>query len=387
VPQSRVTARTRMHTLEGGTPTRLLQSAWTQERRHAFIGLDPDGRVREWGRAARLLFGYAAEEMLGLTLERLYLPEDVKHGEHRWALDAARSYGQIDEDRWMRRQDGARVWISSTTTALHTPSGEPEGFVRICRDRTDLRTHVESLQARLDRAMDSERRFQQVLGTLAHEVRNPLGDIAIAGRIVGRLGAGDARLRQCAESIERQVAFIERMVADLLESTRAALGKARLQCEALDVAALLDDAVQTCRSQLVATGQDLQVTVPEPPVEATLDRVRIKQVLVNLLSNASKFSANGARIWLKAHAEDGWVVIRVEDKGRGIPRELMPRLFEAFSQATTEGHTAGGGLGLGLVVVKRIVDMHGGTVAVMSEGHGQGVEVVVRLPLRQPQPV
>jgi PAS domain S-box-containing protein len=366
------------------TYRRLLQLALAQEQQHAIIALDADGRVMEWAGGAARVYGFTADEMIGRTMERLMSEDEVRRGEAAWSLKAARSYGYAEEDRWHTRKDGLRIWVSSVTSVLRDEGGGLAGYVKIARDRTDLRTQVESLQHRLEECERVEDRRHVVLGTLAHELRNPLQEIASAARIVRRVAIDDENIRMSVQIIERQVRFIDNLLRDLMESTRSAVGKARLHCDPVGLRKLLDDAIETCRGALDARRQALEVVVPgETQVE--VDVVRMRQVIVNLLGNASKFSPEGARIWIKANVEAGELVLRVEDHGSGIPAELLPRIFDLFTQAGAEGEAAGHGLGLGLGVVKTLVEMHGGTVQARSEGAGRGTEIIVRVPARRPR--
>jgi two-component system CheB/CheR fusion protein len=371
-----------MHPVSASPAVRhALQLTLAQERQHAVIVLDPSGLVREWTGASERLFGFTACEMKGQSLERFYVEEDMRHGEASWGLQAAASYGYIDEDRWMRRRDGLRIWVCSTTTALH--EGEAlVGFLRICRDRSDLRGHVETLQQRLAQVDGAHGSQDAALGTLAHELRNPLGEIANCVFLMKRMGKDEPKLLAAAESAGRQVQAIERLVADLLETTRVATGKARLQYEPVPVRALVDEAIETCSAALSARGQSVEVLLPDDAV-VDMDHLRMKQVVVNLLHNSSKFSPNGEKIWVKGHFQDDCLVLDVEDHGRGISPEMMPRIFELFAQAKGEGGGAGHGLGLGLGVVKSIVEMHGGVVQARSAGNAKGTEIIVRIPLKR----
>jgi PAS domain S-box-containing protein len=364
-------------------PSRLLQLALTREQQNALILLDIEGRVLEWLPGARAIFGYDAEEMLGHSLERLFTLDDAQRQESKWSLDAARSYGHAEDERWHLRRDGVRIWATSTTTALRDEAGALVGFLRVSRDRTDMRGHVDTLQQRLQDATRAQGERLLVLGTLAHELRNPLGEIANAGRIVRRVADGNEYLATSAQSIERQVRFIETLVQDLLESTRAAAGKTRLERKPCDLRRIIDLAVETCRGALEARQQALEV-VASGPILADVDPTRMQQVVVNLLSNSSKFSPIGGRIWIKANVEGADLMLRVEDQGRGISPEMLPRIFELFTQSAGEGGGAGHGLGLGLGVVKSIVELHGGTVQARSEGNGLGAEFIVRLPMERP---
>ena len=364
------------------TPLALLELALAQEQEHAVIVLDTDGRVVGWHAGAYATFGYSADEMLGESLERIFTPEDLQRGEAEWELRAARSYGKAEDDRWHVRKDGLRIWVSGAMTALHDTAGDVVGFVKIARDRTDLRSHVETLQHRLEQATQAENDKGVILATLAHELRNPLGPLSNAVQIIRSVAVDRPQIAGCVQIIDRQVRFIESLVKDLLEETRAAVGKMKLHVAPVELGAVIDNALETCSTDLNARAQSVEVLIPDA-VRLEADAVRLQQVIVNLIANSSKFSPPGSTIWIKATTDADELVLRVEDHGQGIPAELLPRIFELFTQAGHEGESAAHGLGLGLGVVKAIVEMHGGTVQAKSEGADKGTEISVRLPLRQ----
>jgi PAS domain S-box-containing protein len=360
----------------------LLQLALAQEGEHAIIILDADARVVTWLAGAARVLGWTRDEMLGKTLERIFTPEDLARGALEWEVRAARAYGKAEDDRWQVRKGGMRIWASGVMTGLRDPDGNLLGFSKILRDRTDWRSQVETLQARLEEASKAEHQKHVLLGTLAHELRNPLGPLSNAAQII-RLAAPDTpQIASSVQIVQRQVRFIESLIKDLLEETRIGVGKVRLHYETVELRALIDHAIETCSASLDEQGQTVEMLLPET-LSFDGDRVRLQQVLVNLITNSSKFSPAGSRIWIKSTVEADEVVIRVEDHGRGIPSELLPRIFELFTQAAAEGENAGQGLGLGLGLVKAIVEMHGGTVQARSEGQDKGAEMIVRLPLRR----
>ena len=365
------------------TPRDLLELALVQEQEHALILLDADARVVSWLAGATKTLGYTADEMIGQTLERLFTPEDLARGDLDWELRAARSYGKAEDDRWQVRKDGLRIWVSGILTALRVERGEIVGYTKILRDRTDLRSQVETLQAKVEQAAHVEHEKHVVLGTLAHELRNPLAPLTNAAQMI-RIVAGDKpQIAACVQIIERQVRFIEQLVHDLLEGTRVAVGKMKLHYEPVDLATAIANAIETCSVALNDRRQIVEVLIPDAVV-IDADPIRVQQVFVNLITNSSKFSPAGSRIWVKATVDADELVLHVEDKGKGIPSELLPQIFDLFTQASTEGDGAGQGLGLGLGLVKSIVEMHGGSVQAKSEGAGKGAEIIVRLPLRQP---
>ena len=360
----------------------LLQHVLTLQHEHAIILLDEAARVTEWLPSASQVFGYCAGEMRGSTLERLFTPDDLARGDLDWELRAARSYGKAEDDRWLVRKDGLRIWASGVTTALYHPDGSLRGYSKILRDRTDLKGQIEALQARLETAARADHERHVVLGTLAHELRSPLGPLANAANLIRIAGADTPRIHAAAQIIERQVRFIEMLVCDLLETTRINLGKAQLHYAHVELRDIIDKALETCSAALKEREQEVEVLLPSA-LDLDADPIRLQQVLVNVIGNASKFSPPGNRIWIKGTVDGADLVLRVEDHGKGIPAELLPRIFDLFTQAQDEGGGANGGLGLGLQLVKTIVEMHRGTVQARSEGAGKGAEVIVRLPLQR----
>jgi PAS domain S-box-containing protein len=365
------------------TAAELVDLALAQEKEHAIIVLDTGGRVMSWLPGAESVLGYGAQEMIGETLERLFTPEDLERGDLDWELRAAQSYGRSEDDRWHVRKDGLRVWVSAAVTALKNRSGDIVGYVKVLRDRTDIRTQLDALQSRLQRATELENEKHVAFGMLAHELRSPLGPLTNAAHVIRRVASQVPEIAASVQIIERQVRFIENLVKDLLEATRIGVGKVRLHPESLDVRSVLNAAIETCSAMLDDRQQTVEIVMPDT-LTLEADASRLQQVIVNLITNSSKFSPPGTTVWIKITVDADELVLRVEDKGRGIPPELLPRIFDLFTQADDEGDSAGHGLGLGLGLVKSIVQMHGGTVQARSEGDGKGAEIIVRLPLRQP---
>jgi two-component system CheB/CheR fusion protein len=360
----------------------LVSAALAQQQEHAIVVLDAEARIVEWLPAATRTFGWERAEMLGQTLERLFTPEDLARGDLDWELRAARSYGKGENDRWQLRKDGIRIWVTGILTALRDEAGALAGFVKILRDRTDIRTHIEALQSRCNQAEQLENERFAMLGVLGHELRNPLAPLRSASDLIRIAAPDDPRIRACAQIIDRQIRFMDEMLKDLLESTRVGIGKARLQYSTFELRSVIDAAVETCSTLLRDRGQQVELLLPDA-LALEADAIRLQQVLVNLLTNSSKFSPHGSRIWIKATVDARELVLAVEDHGRGIPPDMLPKVFELFTQAGASGERFGEGLGLGLRLVKSIVELHGGTVQARSEGTDRGTEISVRLPLRR----
>ena len=226
---------------------------------------------------------------------------------------------------------------------------------------------------------DQDRRKNEFLAMLSHELRNPLAPITNA---VHMLGTGDAaKVEWARDVLDRQVKQLCRLVDDLLDVSRITHGKIELRLEAVDVAAVIDVAVETVRPFIEARGHALTVTSPSQPVRVRGDFARLAQVLANLLNNAAKYTEDGGQIALSADREGSQIVFRVRDSGMGIPKESLGSIFEPFRQLGPAIDRPQGGLGVGLTLVKRLVDKHGGAVEVFSAGPRAGSEFVVRLPL------
>jgi PAS domain S-box-containing protein len=368
-----------------GRAQSLLQLAFEQETEHAFILLDEHGTILSWTGAAAKMFGYGSAEMLGHTLERLFTQEDLERGELANEFKTACSYGRADDDRWFVRKDRMRIWVSGVLTALRTKEGDLAGFSKIFRDRTDTRSQIDTLRNRLAAALQADNQKSIFIGTLAHELRNPLGPLMNAAHLIRNSFAEKSEVTYPLKIIDRQVRFIDNLVGELLDLTRIGNGKVVLNLAMVELQQVMADAIETCSVQLAERQQVIELLAPNA-ITLEADSLRLQQVLINLIGNSSKFSAIGSKIWLKATVEGTEVVVRVEDKGEGIPSELLPYIFELFTQATSaeRSEPTKSGLGLGLNLVKSFVELHHGTVQARSEGVGKGAEFTVRLPLKQP---
>jgi PAS domain S-box-containing protein len=228
---------------------------------------------------------------------------------------------------------------------------------------------------------DADRRKDEFLALLAHELRNPLAPIRNALQVMRLAGGDPATAERSREMIERQVQQMVRLVDDLMDVSRISRGKLQLRTERVTLASVVNAAVETCRPLLSAKRQDLCVTLPEEEVLVEADPTRLAQVVLNLLNNAAKYTDEGGRIRLAAEQRGAEAVVTVKDTGIGISPQMLPRIFEMFTQVDHTLERSQGGLGIGLTLVKRLVELHGGTVEARSDGLGRGCEFVVRVPL------
>ncbi len=228
---------------------------------------------------------------------------------------------------------------------------------------------------------DADRRKDEFLAMLAHELRNPLAPIRNALRILSARGAAEREFDTLRAMMERQVEHLVRMVDDLMDVSRIMRGRIELRTKPLKLAEIVARAVETARPAIDARGHELSASVPAEPVWIRGDLVRLAQVFANLLTNAAKYTEGAGRISLTARSEENFAEVSVRDNGIGMAPELLPRVFDLFVQGDRSVGRSQGGLGIGLTLVRRLVEMHGGTIRAESAGRGRGSAFIVRLPL------
>lgn len=359
----------------------LLTLTLTNVETHALVLLDPQGTIVGWLAGAERLFGYAADEIVGQNVSVLFTPEDLEKELSSWEQKTASESGESEDDRWQVRKDGGRIWVSGSLTALRDAAGELVGFAKIMRNRSDQRSQVETLENQVSYLQQAEQRKNAFISTLAHELRNPLAAIANASHLLKACEQVSGDLAQVVAIIRRQTEFMGSMINDLLEVAHTAAGKVSLRKEHVVLQEIVLDAIETCRPSLDARAQVLQSLMPEVAVVLNADPVRLRQVFVNLVENASKYNSSGGRVWVKATVEGDEAVVRVCDTGIGIDPNVMPHIFDLFTQAEIGAPSSSGGMGIGLSVVKENVALHHGSVQAISDGRGKGSEFVVRLPM------
>jgi signal transduction histidine kinase len=245
---------------------------------------------------------------------------------------------------------------------------------------------AEALHASHARLAEADRRKDEFLATLAHELRNPLAPIRNMLEVMKRADGNGSLMEQAQATMTRQLSHMVRLIDDLLDVSRISRGKVELKRERVELASVMSLAVEACRPLVDGARHDMKVILPPEPIYLNADPVRLAQVFGNILNNASKYTDPGGKIWLTAERQGSDVVVNVKDTGIGIPSDQLGGIFELFTQVDRTLERSQGGLGIGLTLVKRLVEMHGGTVTAHSDGAGQGSEFVVRLPILIEQP-
>jgi PAS domain S-box-containing protein len=354
-------------------------------RDYAILLLDTRGCVLSWNDGATLLFGYHAAEVIGQSFLKFFIPEDVDTGRAQAEVRQAASSGQVTCDQWQVRRDGTRFWGCAVVTALRDERGELKGFAKVIRDTTDRKQLEMELRRQAEELADANRRKDEFLAMLSHELRNPLAPVLNSVHVL-RQAPDDPTLVQFAGNmVERQVRHMARLIDDLLDVTRLTHGKVRLRTERIELGALAERVAEGVRPLMEERGHEFTVVPCAEPVWLEADPVRLDQVLVNLLNNAAEYTDRGGHIQLLVTREAPDVLIQVRDDGTGIAPDLLPRVFDLFAQADTSLDRGGGGLGIGLALVKRVVTLHGGSIRVHSEGPGRGSTFTVRLPAASDQ--
>jgi signal transduction histidine kinase len=239
----------------------------------------------------------------------------------------------------------------------------------------------------IEELRESDRRKDEFLALLAHELRNPLAPLRNSLNILQLMGQDDPASERIRETMERQVNHLVRLVDDLLEVSRITRGKVELRKENIELAAVVRNAIETSRPLIDAAGLQLAISLPQEPIVLHGDPVRLAQVLANLLNNAAKYTNEGGQIWFTAREDNDEAVISIRDTGIGISAEALPKVFDMFMQGDRSANRSHGGLGIGLTLVRTLVELHEGTVTALSEGLGRGSEFVLRLPLAKTRSV
>jgi PAS domain S-box-containing protein len=363
--------------------TRAHLAAIVESSDDAIVSKTLQSIILSWNRGAERLFGYSADEAIGQPITML-LPPD-RRSEEQHILDRIIRGERIEHFETVRvTKDGRRIDISLTISPIRDARGEIVGASKVARD-ISLR---KSLEARNDELREREQLARQeaeaanrakdeFLAMLGHELRNPLSPILTALQLMKLRGSGGLERERTV--IERQVSHLTRLVDDLLDVSRIARGKVELKEELVEIAEVVAKAIEIATPLLDQRTHALDVDVPRR-LWVRGDSTRLNQVVSNLLTNAAKYTPPGGRITVRASEERGEIVIRVRDAGIGIAPDVLPSVFDLFVQERQGIDRSQGGLGLGLTIVRNLVERHGGTVSAHSGGRGTGSEFVVRLP-------
>ncbi|MBV8518022.1 MAG: PAS domain S-box protein [Acidobacteria bacterium] len=368
---------------------------------YAIFLLDPTGHITTWNAGARRIKGYEPEEIIGKHFSTFYGEEDLRSGKPERELKIAREVGMVEDEGWRIRKDGTRFWANVVITAVYDATGQLRGFTKVTRDMTE-RKHAEETQRALYEqrearllaeeerrrsdessrvAQEANRAKDEFLMTLSHELRTPMTAILGWARLLPTLTADDAMFHEAVAAIGRGAQLQARLIDDVLDVSRIVSGKLRLTTESIDVARLIAAAVEAVQPSADAKYITLSTDLGPALGSVIVDPTRIQQVIWNLLTNAVKFTPKYGVVQIQARRTNSRLQISVVDTGEGIEPSFLPHVFEPFRQAENPSTRVHGGLGLGLSIVRYLVEAHGGTVAVESRGRGAGATFTVTLPI------
>jgi two-component system CheB/CheR fusion protein len=350
----------------------------------AVVATDIEGRTVFINPVAQRLTGWSAADAVGRPIADIF---QIINEHSREAVESpvtkvlreGLTLGLANHTLLIAR-DGSERPIDDSGAPIQDAQGQILGAVLVFRDITERRELERALAQQAADLAEADRRKNEFLAMLSHELRNPLAAVCSALELV-RCGAGEEDRKMAHDIMERQTQHMVRMVHDLLDVSRVVRGRIELRKEPVDLASAVGHAIEESQGLIQGRRHQLNVALPAETLWVEADRVRLAQMIANLLDNAAKYTADGGQIGLTARADGPMAEIRVRDNGVGISQEMLPRVFDLFAQADRSLDRSQGGLGVGLAVVRTLADMQGGTVEAHSAGLGQGSEFVLRLPL------
>ena len=344
---------------------------------YAIFLLDPQGLVTSWNGGAQRIIGYKAEEILGKHFSRFFTEEDLRDAKPWEELAVARQSGRFEGHGWRVKSNRERFWARAIVTPLYDSDGRLRGFAKVTQDLTD-RKHIQALEA-------AARNVNEFIAVLAHEIRNPLSPIETAAEVL-QASPADASMRaEMVQIIKRQSTHLRHIVNDMLDITRVTRGELPLKRGLVNLSEIVQDATQAISADAVCKHHRVELDLASERLMVDADPDRLYQLVMNLLSNACKYTEPGGHITISTTVPDGYAQLCVKDTGRGIEPQALEEIFEMFVQRSPVIERVGGGLGIGLALSRKIAEMHGGTLWAESEGLGKGCRFTFRMPMAAAQ--
>ena len=355
---------------------------------YAIFAIDLDGHITNWNSGVERVLGYEEDEIVGRHFRILFSEEDIAAGQPEAELERARREGRGGGERWHVKRDGARFWATGAVHPSYDDCGKLVGYVKVMRDNTERKRLEQALAERAaemahvnHRLAEANQVKDEFLATLSHELRTPLTSILGWSSLL-RSGKLDAEAAgQGLETIRRNAIAQTRLVDDLLDVSRIITGKLSIEPRKVTLAGVIEAATDAVRLTAEAKNIHIESSIDDSVGAVSGDANRLQQVVWNLLSNAIKFTPPGGRVRVRLAADAGSARISVTDTGSGIAPEFLSHVFDRFRQADSSTTRTHGGLGLGLAIVRHLVELHGGVVQVESAGLGHGATFIVRLPV------
>lgn len=355
-------------------------------KEYAIFTLSLDGIVTSWNWGAERLLGYQEAEIIGCSGSIIFTPEDNERGQVEREMQIVLTIGQSVNENWHVRKDGSRFWGSGLMMLLLSETGNTQGFVRILQDKTAQRQAHEQIQQQAQELQQANRIKDEFLAVLSHELRSPLNPILGWSKLLQTAKFDSAKTAQALNVIERNAKLQADLIEDLLDISRILRGKLSLNVSPVLLVPIIQAAMETVQLAAQAKGIEIQAILEPNVGHVSGDANRLQQIIWNLLSNAVKFTSAGGQVNILLTRVASVAQITVSDTGKGIDPDFLPHVFDYFRQEDGATTRRFGGLGLGLAIVRHLVELHGGTVYAESPGEGQGATFTVKLPLMPSPP-
>lgn len=356
---------------------------------HAILTLDLDRRVATWNHGAETIFGYTTAEMIGGEADRIFTAEDRAAGIPGEEMRTALEKGRANDDRWLQRKDGSRFYANGAMAPMRVGADDRVvGFVKILRDETEKHEARQAVEAALHEAEQARAEAEAAgqakdhfLAVLSHELRTPLTPVLMCVDVLEESESLSPAGLEALAMMRENTRLEAHLIDDLLDVTRIGRGKFQIVPAVVDLHQIVEQAIVTVRPEMAEREQRFTVRLEAQNTVISGDAARLRQVVWNLLKNASKFTPDGGEIRLRTFDENGWVAVEVTDTGIGLEAAETPFIFDAFAQANHTITRQFGGLGLGLAIAKAIVDAHQGKLQVTSPGKNRGATFRMKLPV------
>jgi PAS domain S-box-containing protein len=354
---------------------------------YAIFMVDTVGRIASWNSGAEHMLGYSADEIVGEPAARFFVAEGPGDATFEREMKEAQATGRATTTGWRTRKNGEHLYVEGVLSAVHDDEGRLLGYAKLMKDVTDKRRIegereylLQSERAARGEAERTSRMKDEFLATLGHELRTPLNAILGWSQVLRRLDSGSAELGEGLKVIERNARAQAQIIEDLLDMSSIISGKVRLEMKKVELASVLEASVNAVRPAAENKGIALKLSIDAPSAVVRGDPNRLQQVFWNLLTNAVKFTPKAGQVSVALTRMNSHFRVNVNDNGEGIDAAFLPYVFERFRQADASMSRRHGGLGLGLSIVKQLVELHGGDINASSEGSGRGSTFTVELP-------
>lgn len=365
----------------GGEEAAWLRKVLAGSNEIAVLRLSPEGSIEGWYGASERLFGYSAEEVIGRSFDLLFIPVDRERGLPNLELEVAAGTGRAEDDRWHLRKDGSSFWASGALTPQRGDDGRLQGFAKLLRDRTDVQIRFQNLINRVEALTTTLARQDAARLMLEHEMRNSLAALGQSALLLDRQVPADSAQRRLIDVALRQTQVMTRLLDDSVREGGAAPSAPPPRRQAVLLQEALRIATDSFEAECRAKPIQLKLYMPEAPVRLPADPEQLQRMLLNLLSNALKYTPARGHVDVTATVEGGFVAVRISDDGVGIAPENIERIFELFTRESDASSVGADGFGIGLAIVKRLATLHGGFVEARSAGKGKGSQFSLQLPL------